>query len=223
MIIRLPERFVYSNKGNAEKSAYVEDGILYMSKYTNFEDLMYTIAYLLKGYDRCCYCGGKLTMQNRTLDHMYPRRWGGISIPENLLPCCKKCNQDKKDMTYRQFQEWRKIEKQGEKDKYYCEMLAQNIKVARRGKFIIKRRWLSSYEYENVARYISFSRLSDKKIKLVASYYRNWNQYPHPVIVSSNGWIIKGLHVINHAKRMRRKHVIAVILENVVVYDKDTS
>ena len=96
MIIRLPERFIYSNKGH-EDSAYIENGILYISKYTNFEDLMYTMTYVLKGYDRCCYCGEKLTMKNRTLDHMYPRRWGGISIPENLLPSCKKCNQDKKD------------------------------------------------------------------------------------------------------------------------------
>lgn len=223
MIIRLPERFIYSNKGDAEKSAYVENGILYMSKYANFEDLMYTITYVLKGYDRCCYCGKRLTMQNRTLDHMYPRRWGGISIPDNLLPSCKECNQSKKDMTYRQFQEWRKLETTKEKDMYYNEVLAQNFKIAKRGKFIIKRKWLSAYEYSNVAKYISFNRLSEKKKKLVASYYRNWNQYPHPIIVSSNGWIIKGLHVIHHARKIRKRHVMAVVLENVVVYDKDTS
>ena len=221
MIIRLPERFIYSNKGH-EDGAYVENGILYMSKYTNFEDLMYTITYVLKGYDRCCYCGEKLTIRSRTLDHMYPRRWGGVSIPENLLPSCKKCNQDKKDMTYRQFQEWRKLETQGEKEKYYQQTLVRNLDVARRGRFVIKRRWLSAYEFENVAKYISFNRLSEKKSKLVSSYYRNWGQYPHPIIVSSNGWIIKGLHVLHHAKKQKKKHVMAIVLENVVVYDKDT-
>ena len=41
-----------------------------------------------------------LTQKNRTLDHMYPRRWGGVSIPDNLVPSCKNCNGDKMDMTY---------------------------------------------------------------------------------------------------------------------------
>ncbi len=222
MIIRLPERFIYSNTGH-ENSAFVENGILYMSKYTNFEDLMYTITYVLKGYDRCCYCGEKLTNKNRTLDHMYPRRWGGISIPENLLPSCKKCNQDKKDMTYQQFQEWRKLETPAQREKYYQQTLIRNLEVARRGRFVIKKRWLSSYEFENVAKYICFNRLSEKKSKLVSSYYRNWGQYPHPVVVSSNGWVIKGLHVLHHARKAKKKYVMAIVLENVVVYDKDTS
>ena len=222
MIIRLPERFIYSNK-KPEHPSYVENGILYMSKYANFDDLMYTITYVLKGYDRCCYCGEKLTRKNRTLDHMYPRCWGGISIPENLLPSCKLCNQYKRDMTYKQFQEWRKLESQEEKDKFYSQTLARNLSVAKRGRFVIKRKWLSSYEFEPVAKYISFNRLSDRKNQLVAAYYRNWGQYPHPVVVSSNGWVIKGLHILKHARKAKKKYVMAIVLENVVVYDKDTS
>lgn len=224
MIIRLPERFIYSNDGNmSNSSAYVEDGILYMSKYTNFEQLMYTITYVLKGYDKCYYCGEKLTMINRTLDHMYPRRWGGISIPENLIPCCNTCNQQKKDMTYRQFQEWRALPTQKEKESYYEKALEQNIKLARSGKFIIKRRWLSTYDFENVVKCITFNQLSQRKKKLINSYYRNWKQYPHPIVVSSNDWIIKGLHILNHAKQQKKKQVMAIVLENVIVYDKDTS
>ncbi len=220
MIIRLPERFIYSNNGKG--SAYVENGILYMSKYTNFEDLMYTITYVLKGYDRCCYCGGKLTSSTRTLDHMYPRRWGGVSIPENLLPSCKKCNQDKKDMTYRQFQEWRKLSTIAEKDEFYEQTLIRNLAIRRRSRFGIKKKWLSSYEFEPVAKYISFDRLSEKKSQMIAGYHRNWGQYPHPVIVSSNGWIIKGLHILHHARKSKKRHVMAIVLENVVVYDKDS-
>lgn len=223
MIIRLPERFIYSKKGETEKSAYVENGVLYISKNTNFEELMYSITYILKGYDRCYYCGKKLTPGNCTMDHMFPRRWGGMSIPENLLPSCKTCNQDKKDMTYTQFQEWRKIEEPTEKDRYYYRALKQNLKIAKRGKFIIKEKWISAYDYRDVAKVISFDRLSKKKRELIAAYYRNWGQYPHPIIVSSNGWIIKGLHIIDHANRIGKRHVMAIILENVVVYDKETS
>ena len=223
MIIRLPERFIYSNTENMENSAYVENGVLYMSKYTSFEHLMYTLTYVLKGYDRCCYCGEKLTMSNRTLDHMYPRRWGGISIPDNLLPSCKTCNQSKKDMTYRQFQEWRRKPTQKEKDAYYSEALTQNLRLAKRGKFVLKRRWLSVYDFEEIIKYISFLHLSGRKTELITSYYRNWHQYPHPIVVSSNGWIFKGLHILQHANQYKDKQVMAIVLENVVVYDKDTS
>ena len=223
MIIRLPERFIFSSRGNIENSAYVDNGILYMSKYTNFEDLMYHITYVLKGYDRCCYCGEKLTVSNRTLDHMYPRRWGGVSIPENLLPSCKRCNQDKKDMTYQQFQDWRKLKTTKERDKFYQACLTENLKIARAGEFIVKKRWIEPYDFKEVAKYISFDRLSKRKFTLLSSYYRNWGQYPHPIIISSNGWVISGLHILRHAKEHNLSHVIAVVLENVVVYDKDTT
>lgn len=223
MIIRLPERFIFSSKGNIENSAYVENGVLYMSKYTNFENLMYHITYVLKGYDRCCYCGEKLTSSNRTMDHMYPRRWGGVSIPENLIPSCKRCNQDKKDMTYQQFQEWRKFKTPKEREKFYEAALAENLKIARNGEFIIKKKWLSPYDFKNVVKYISFDRLSKQKFTLLSAYYRNWGQYPHPIVISSNGWVISGLHILRHAKEHNLSHVMAVVLENVVVYDKDTS
>ncbi len=222
MIIRLPKRFIYSNRV-LKNCAYVENGILYMSKYTNFEDLMYTITYQLKGYDRCCYCGEKLTTSTRTLDHMYPRRWGGISIPENLLPSCKKCNQDKKDMTYQQFQEWRALKTASEKNRFYDETISRNASIRKLGNFVIKKKWISSFEVEPVAKYISFNRLSKKKSQLISSYYRNWGQYPHPIIVSSNGWVIKGLHILYHAKKNKKQYVPAVILENVVIFDKDGS
>lgn len=221
MIIRLPKNFIYSNR-STRSEAHVENGILYVTKYTNFEDLMYTMTYALKGYDRCFYCGTKLTPKTRTMDHMYPRRWGGISIPENLLPCCKKCNQDKKDMTYDQFQEWRKLGSQKEKDDFYQKCLKQNLKIARSGRFVLKEKWLSKYDIREVLKYVSFDRLDSDKSKKLASYYRNWNQYPHPVVVSSNDWIIKGMHILNHAKDKRHK-VMAIILENVVVIDKDSS
>ena len=37
-------------------------------------------------------CGNPLTSSTRSLDHLYPRDYGGISVPNNLVPCCKDCN-----------------------------------------------------------------------------------------------------------------------------------
>ena len=105
MIIRLPRKFYYTEKKNSSY-AYVQNGILYIKGGVNYEDLMYELTYILKGYDKCYYCGRKLSNKNRTIDHMYPRRWGGISITNNMLPSCRLCNGEKRDMTVRQFELW---------------------------------------------------------------------------------------------------------------------
>lgn len=217
MQIRLPESFMYT-KPYKNSNAYVQDGILYIKRHVNFEEIMYSITYMVKGYDKCHYCGGKLTDRNRTLDHMYPRRWGGISIPDNLVPCCKNCNQNKKDMTYDQFLHYKKLKNQ--KEEYYCRCLQENLNVRKRSKFILKRKWLSAYYIQNLLRYMKFDKLQKVKSKNLAAYYRKWGQYPHPIIVSSNNWVFKGKHILNHAKGIQKKYVMAVVLENVVVLDE---
>ena len=40
---------------------------------------------------RCGYCGSEAT----SLDHIVPRFKSGSSNRHNLLPCCRRCNQDK--------------------------------------------------------------------------------------------------------------------------------
>lgn len=221
MKIRLPEKFIYTNNAK-NASAYVKDGVLYVSRYISFEELMYTITYMVKGYDKCYYCGCELTEKNRTLDHMYPRRWGGVSIPENLVPSCKNCNQDKMDMSYDQFMRYRKLKTKKDKEEFYQECLKANSKVLKRARFVLNSNWLSVYNIQELLRYMKFNKLEKAKSDHLAAYYRNWGQYTHPIIVSSNDWVFKGKHILHHAKGIKRKSVMAIVLENVVVVDKDT-
>ncbi len=52
---------------------------------------------------KCYYCDVELVSsgeskndpRERTLDHVIPRFWGGLTIPENLVYACKKCNMAK--------------------------------------------------------------------------------------------------------------------------------
>ena len=221
MKIRLPESFIYSNRSK-NSNAYVKNGVLYVKGYTNYEELMYTITYMVKGYDKCYYCGCELTDKNRTLDHMYPRRWGGVSIPENLIPSCKNCNRDKMDMTYEQFMQYKSLKTKKDKEDYYKKCVQDNTKVLKRAKFVLEREWLSVYDIQDLLRYMKFDKLEESKSRNLAAYYRNWGQYTHPMIVSSNGWVFKGKHILHHAKGIKRKSVMAIVLENVVVIDKDT-
>lgn len=46
---------------------------------------------------KCGYCGTKQKEKELTLDHILPKAKGGKNDPDNLVTCCFKCNQIKKD------------------------------------------------------------------------------------------------------------------------------
>ncbi len=46
----------------------------------------------------CHYCGEKFTFKDITMDHLVPLARGGRSTKDNLVPCCKDCNNLKKSM-----------------------------------------------------------------------------------------------------------------------------
>ena len=47
----------------------------------------------------CQYCGRKFPASELTLDHVYPKSRLGPDIWENIVACCKECNQYKADRT----------------------------------------------------------------------------------------------------------------------------
>ena len=47
----------------------------------------------------CQYCGKKFPANELTLDHVYPKSRLGPDIWENIVACCKECNQYKADKT----------------------------------------------------------------------------------------------------------------------------
>jgi 5-methylcytosine-specific restriction protein A len=46
----------------------------------------------------CHYCAKKVAFNQLTMDHIVPLARGGRSTRDNLVPCCKKCNNLKKSM-----------------------------------------------------------------------------------------------------------------------------
>jgi 5-methylcytosine-specific restriction endonuclease McrA len=47
----------------------------------------------------CHYCRNKFNPKELTMDHLVPLSRGGKSIKVNLVPCCKNCNNVKKNRT----------------------------------------------------------------------------------------------------------------------------
>lgn len=54
-------------------------------------------AILVRDMYTCAYCGDKLTNTSGTRDHVIPESKGGPTTWENLVACCKDCQQKKKD------------------------------------------------------------------------------------------------------------------------------
>jgi 5-methylcytosine-specific restriction endonuclease McrA len=54
----------------------------------------------------CHYCGQKVAFRDITMDHLVPLARGGRSTKDNLVPCCKECNNLKKSMLPLEWEEY---------------------------------------------------------------------------------------------------------------------
>ena len=54
---------------------------------------------LWRDKNQCQYCGVIQTPKELTLDHVLPKSRDGENTWTNLVTCCKKCNQEKRDRT----------------------------------------------------------------------------------------------------------------------------
>ena len=212
MNIELPEKFFYTSR--YRYNSYVQNGKLYVEGGLEYEDLMYSLSYSIHGYDKCVYCGKVLARRNRTLDHMYPRNWGGVSIPDNLVPSCSSCNSQKSNLTYKQFLKWRSLEK-SERASYYEKMIKENKRKMDEGTFLPKE-WLSLFDISRVIQDIDFKQIEQMGNRKIDTYYAIHGYYPRPIIISSNNWVFKGLHILYHAKNHNIRAVQAVQLDNVI-------
>jgi len=54
----------------------------------------------------CYYCGGKFKAMELTMDHLVPIVRGGRSVPGNLVPACKECNNKKRYLLPMEWEEY---------------------------------------------------------------------------------------------------------------------
>lgn len=68
----------------------------------------------------CYYCGKKVSPNEITMDHKIPLSRGGTSDRENIVPCCKECNNKKKYLTPWEWEEYLRRLKEGDKEGIGC-------------------------------------------------------------------------------------------------------
>lgn len=61
----------------------------------------------------CAYCHDRLSRRTLTRDHVVPQSKGGPTTPDNLVPCCSRCNRRKADKPLWKFL----LERQREDDR----------------------------------------------------------------------------------------------------------
>ena len=51
----------------------------------------------IRAHNKCYYCENNFKAKELTMDHIVPLSKGGLSEKSNLVPCCKDCNNKKRN------------------------------------------------------------------------------------------------------------------------------
>lgn len=208
MYMDIPERFKLS-------FAEIQSGKLYIYELLRFEDMMYEITYSLKE-KRCVYCGKRLSVHNRTLDHRYPRDTGGISITNNLFPCCSNCNSSKSNLTHDEYLVLRKLSKRDRK-KYLKHVYSYNKKIMKKIGYKLPKKWVEERDSRLINYQIPKENLRGKKYYRVVEFYNENKKLPRPIIVDENYSLLDGFNILLFANDFKINTVPIIKLENVLI------
>lgn len=168
-----------------------------------FEKLMKDLAFEIKGRNKCYYCHEEINENEITIDHLYPRHFGGITVPNNLEPSCPVCNVRKSNMNEKEFIQWKKFTDEQNQKRFYNEII--NRKKTING-IDLPEKWLTQLQISHI------------KIKTQDSKSKRKNSHEKciTIVVSANNVLLTGITTFEEAKKSGIKIVTAVVLENVI-------
>lgn len=216
MIIEIPQGYVFSKENSI--IAFEEEQILKMyGRRGKFHEVMYDLTYQLKGRNKCYYCGNEIEIQSKvTLDHVYPASLGGPTIPINLVPACRKCNGIKENMTPLQYQAYRKLKDEEQRKQYIREF--SNIKFFQeRWLHILPEEWISQTPISDLLVLMDLTDTNTRKYRKTKEYYSRCKQFPKPIIVDSQRFVLDGFTQVLYAKNNKITEIPTIVLENVAV------
>lgn len=208
MIMELPQRFRIS-------FAEVKNGKLVIYNLMRYEDMIYELTYALKKR-KCVYCGRKLERHESTLDHRYPRDTGGISITNNLFPCCPKCNSSKGNMMHQEYLKYRVLSPK-EQEKYLKQLERQNNRLKREIGFKLPRKWVTFEDRDEIKYRKPEDSLRGKKYDRILGFYTKYKKLPRPAIVDMNNYLLDGFNIVLFAEDFDIREIPVIKLENVEV------
>lgn len=193
----------------------IADGHLIIEQMPRYEDLMYELTYAQKK-KKCVYCGVRLRECNRTLDHRYPRDTGGVSITNNLFPCCHKCNSAKGNLTHKEYLESRDLLKR-ERREYVKELRKQKEEILGRIGYILPTDWVEYIDLNEIKYQKPSYDFRGKKYYRILEFYNQYKKLPRPIVVDKENQLLDGYNIIIFAKDLNIQYIPVIKLENVVV------
>ena len=208
MIIELPKKI---------QMPYVSivDGYLIIEQLVRYEDLMYELTYALKK-KQCVYCGKRLKKNDRTLDHRYPRDSGGVSITDNLFPCCLDCNIHKGNLTHKEYLQFRHMGPKKQKS-FQKELKKQKQKIFGKIGYVLPNKWVEFISIENIKFQKATYNFHGKKYYRILEFYKLYNKLPRPIIVDMENQLLDGYNILMFAHEFNIQYVPVIKLENVIV------
>ena len=217
MNISLPKKFRFQEDGF---EAYIDSNNNLVMTRTGFEKIMYALTYAMKGDKVCHYCGNPFGDFDRSLDHQYSRDFGGISIPNNLVPCCRDCNERKSNMNAQEFYEYELIKSDPIKVEQFMEDLYRKRDEFRKTfGVILPFEWYSLKSDYNVLAPITSQDAykSNKQYTRISDLYETYHRICRPVVVTKNDVVVDGFLALMFAKNNGQKDEIPFIrLDNVI-------
>lgn len=217
MIIELPKEFLLKDERKGVV-AFVENGVLKMTRQTSFRKAMTEIAYLMKGREECQYCHKKVTKDKMTVDHMFPVDFGGPTISNNLLPACKTCNGEKENMTYKQYMTFLEEKDAGLDDVYLKALKKYQEEIRKRKMYQIPKEWITEKTINDIVINMNlYENYRKKKYRSYEEYYLKYGFLKKPIVVDKNCFLLDGFLQIMVAKNNNVKSIPVIQLENVEV------
>lgn len=215
MIMDLPKNF----KGNGY-DVFIENGILKLNKRVPFRKLVYSLTYELKGgKHRCLYCNRTVSYNKVTLDHIFPQDMGGPTITNNLLPCCKKCNSEKSNLTSKEYKFFLSLDSKKEKRQFFKKVQREKNWLRELNLYQIPNEWLSEHEVSHILLFMQLDNPEDyQKYKRVKEFYEKYHYFQKPIIIDKNGFLLDGYYIVIYAKNHNIPSLKAIELENVEVF-----
>ncbi|MGN1031898.1 MAG: HNH endonuclease [Intestinibacter sp.] len=210
MIIELPEKYEYKERGN--KAIVIHD-ILRIKGDVSFERLMFDLTKKLKG-NKCYYCNVELRKSIRTLDHGYPVSMGGPTIVNNLFPCCKFHNKEKNNYTVEQYRAFKTIEKVKQLENFHEEVCKRQELIRYNKGFDLPEEWVTWIDIHKV-KGINNLYHSSLRYRYVRSFYIEYGKLPYPIILDRNQLLLSGMETCEFAKNVQCENIPCIILENV--------
>lgn len=217
MNIVLPEKFHYEGtqrKGYAE----VKDNQLIIYGTVPFKDLMYSLTYAIYGKDKCYFCGKPLENEGATLDHLYPQDLGGPTIPNNMVPACSHCNNDKSNLTCEQYQKLISLTDKREIKKFKREISDERELLRKNRQYDIPEEWLTDIKLSTVIVELFFEeKPRGTKYRNTAEFYKKYGYFQRPLIVNKSHYLFSGFTELIVARLLSMQKIPAIVLDNVKV------